>query len=124
MDKSEIASPTASPEAVITTAQIDAYERRYVATADIPNAFIQADVKVKPGDPRIILVIRGILVDMLCKLAPEVYTPFVEYKKGKKALLKQPLLKEAQLPVNFFPRFTFHKSCMCRCQRVLNEVSM
>ena len=33
-----------------------------------------------------VLVIRGDVVDMLCKLDPKLYEPFVEYKKGKKAL--------------------------------------
>ena len=41
---------------------------------------------VKPGDPRIVLIIRGILAEMLCKLAPEVYTPYMEEINGQQVL--------------------------------------
>ena len=37
-------SPTAHTESVIITSVIDAYERRDVATVDIPGAFMQADM--------------------------------------------------------------------------------
>ena len=86
MTKEDVTSPTAATESVILTAAVDAKEKRFVATADIPNAFIQTGIEPKPGEPRIVLIIRGILVDMLCEIAPEVYTKFVEYKNGKKVL--------------------------------------
>ena len=59
MSKEEIASPTAAPQSVILTSIIDAKERRCVATADLPNAFMQAQIDTKPGDPRVILVLKG-----------------------------------------------------------------
>ena len=86
MSKEDVASPTAAPESVMLTSLADAIERRYVVSCDIPNAFIQADVDVKPGDPRIVLIIRGILAEMLCKLAPDVYTPYMEEINGQKVL--------------------------------------
>ena len=43
-DREETASPTVSQEAIFLTAVIDAKENRDVMTADIPNAFIQADL--------------------------------------------------------------------------------
>ena len=86
MSKEEITSPTAAPQAVLLSAAIDAYERRYVATVDVPNAFMQAKIDTKPGDPRVILVLRGQIVDMLCSLDKEMHAPYVEYHKGKKVL--------------------------------------
>lgn len=51
VDKEEAASPTASTEAILLTAVIDAAEGRDVATVNIPNAFIQTDVgNDKDGD--------------------------------------------------------------------------
>ena len=86
MSKEDIASPTAAPESAVITSVVDAYERREVATVDVPNAFMQAHIDTKPGDPRVVLVTRGDVVDMLCKLDPKLYEPFVEHKKGKKVL--------------------------------------
>ena len=86
MTKEEVTSPTALTESVLLTGLYDAIEGRYVVTADLPNAFIQADINTKPGEPRTVLVIRGVLVDMLQKIAPDVYNKYVEYKKGKKVL--------------------------------------
>ena len=86
MTKEEVTSPTALTESVLLTGLYDAIEGRYVVMADLPNAFIQADINTKPGEPRTVLVIRGVLVDMLQKIAPDVYNKYVEYKKGKKVL--------------------------------------
>ena len=44
MDREEVSSPTMTTEATILTSVIEAEERRDVATADIPNAFIQTDL--------------------------------------------------------------------------------
>jgi transposase-like protein len=53
---------------------------------DIPNAFIQTRVD-DPKD-RVIIRMRGVVVDWLVKTAPEVYGPFVtKDKKGNKVLL-------------------------------------
>ena len=65
MDKKDASSPTAYMESIMLTAIIDAEEERDVATIDIPNFFIQTPVERKPGEDKIILKIRGVLVDML-----------------------------------------------------------
>ena len=53
---------------------------------DIPNAFIHTRVD-NPKD-RVIIRMRGVVVDWLVKTAPEVYDPFVTTdKKGMKVLL-------------------------------------
>ena len=42
--KKEASSPTVATHALMATCLIDAIEGRYVATADIPGAFLQADM--------------------------------------------------------------------------------
>lgn len=65
---------------------IDAIEERETAVIDVPNAFIQT--KVEDKKKRVIIRIRGMLVDMLTKIAPEVYEPYVTTdKRGIKQLL-------------------------------------
>ena len=73
MDKEDSASPTTALESVLITATIDAEEERDVATVDIPNAFIQTPIPQEEGKERIILKIRGPLVDILIEIAPEMY---------------------------------------------------
>ena len=67
MRPDEAASPTiVMTESVLLMAAIEAHEKRYVATWDIPNAFIQTAVDEldKDGD-WIIMKIQGAMVDML-----------------------------------------------------------
>ena len=86
MDKEDTASPTTALEAVLMTAVIDAKEGRDVATVDIPNAFIQTELPKEEVKPRIVLKIRGALVDMLVSIDPGTYSPFVSYERGEKIL--------------------------------------
>ena len=90
--REEAASPTATPESIMLVLAIDAKEGRDNLTGDVPNAFIQAHVpKIKDGEDRIIMKIDEILVDMLVELAPEIYSDFVVFEKGKKVLYVQVL---------------------------------
>jgi hypothetical protein len=51
------------------TAVIEAEENHGIATCDIPNAFIQADIQATDADGnRTIMKIRGKLVDILCEM--------------------------------------------------------
>ena len=53
-------------------------------TADIPNAFLQTGID-QSGE-KVIMKIKGVLVDMLVELDPVTFQDYVyEYKKGKKA---------------------------------------
>ena len=53
---------------------------------DIPNAFIQT--VVQDDKTKVVIRIHGTVVDMLLKIALEVYSPYVTYdKKGNKELL-------------------------------------
>ncbi len=86
LSKEEASSPTVSTESVLLTAIIDAKENHNVAIVDIPNAFIQT--VVDDEQERVILRIRGAIVEMMLQIAPEVYTEFVTIdKRGNKQLL-------------------------------------
>ena len=61
---------------------IEAKQKRDVMTADIPNAFVQTDVALD-GD-KIIMKIRGQLVDMLLEICPGVCDKHVVYEGQQK----------------------------------------
>ena len=88
-DKEETASPTASLESILLTAVVDAHERRDEMTADIPNAFIQADMPLT-GE-RVILKLTGVMVDLMVEANPDRYASFVVYENGVKTLYLQVL---------------------------------
>ena len=93
MDRDEAASPTAMTESILITATLDAKQQRDVMTADIPNAFVQTDIDKKnlvKGE-RIIMKIRGPLVDMLLELAPEVYEDYVVQEGNNRVLYMKTL---------------------------------
>ena len=82
----DAASPTVMTDSILLTAGIEAKEGRDVATYDIPNAFIQTAVEEldKDGD-RIVMKIRGAMVDMLIELDP-LYEEYVTYERGQKII--------------------------------------
>ena len=71
ISKEDASLPTVASESVLLSCIIDAEEGRDVAVIDIPNAFIQA--RVEDEKYMAIIKIRGILVDILVDLAPDVY---------------------------------------------------
>ena len=93
IDKSKASSPTVSTESIMLTGIIDSFEGRDTMIADVPNAFIQAQLPDadKEGE-RVIMKITGVLVDLLVKLSPETYGPYVvKDKNGKRVLYLQVL---------------------------------
>jgi len=58
-------------------------------TADIPNAFVQTDTD-QSGE-KIIMKIRGELVDILVEVSPEIYSNYVVQEKGQSVLYVQML---------------------------------
>jgi Reverse transcriptase (RNA-dependent DNA polymerase) len=78
--KEEASSPTVAIESILLSAVIDAKEGRHVATADIPGAFMQADM-----DEVVHMRLEGTMVDLLLNVAPE-YAIFVTIENGKKVL--------------------------------------
>jgi len=66
---------------------IDAKEERDVMTADIPNAFIQADMpQPVDGGDRTTMKITGHMVDILMKIDPGTYQDFIVLEKDKKVI--------------------------------------
>jgi len=58
--------------------------------SDIPNACVQASLKnLKDGDEKVVMKVTGMLVDLLVKVAPDVYGPHVVYENGHKVLYLQ-----------------------------------
>ena len=97
LSREESASPTAATESIILTAFIDTYEQRDVMTADVPNAFIQAELPrgtendknnkdTKDDNDRVMMKITGMLVGVLVQLDPNTYSKHVVYNNGKKTL--------------------------------------
>ena len=62
---------------------MEAKEERRVITLDIPNAFIQTHVEDK--EERIILILEGLAVELLCQIEPA-YIPYVTIERGQKVL--------------------------------------
>jgi len=88
ISKEDASSPTVATESVLLTCIIDAEEERDVAVIDIPNAFIQT--RVEKEEDMAIIKLRGVLVDILEAIAPDVYTPYVtKDRKGEKQLIVQ-----------------------------------
>ena len=56
-------SPTAATESILLTIAIDAMQSRDVITIDIPNAFIQANNPRKEVGERVVMKVRGRIVD-------------------------------------------------------------
>ena len=65
-----LSSPTVTAEAVILTCIIDIQKDRDVTVVDIPNAFVQTVVSKEDADHRVIVRIRGPLVDILVSITP------------------------------------------------------
>jgi hypothetical protein len=90
MSREEASSPTAASEAILITGVIDAKQNRDVMTLEIPNAFVQTEISLD-GD-KIIMKIRGQLVDILLELCPGVYDNYV-IDEGKHKTLYVRMLK-------------------------------
>ena len=69
------------------TCVIYAQEDRDVALVDIPNAFAQTIVDEEDAKQRVIVRIRGPLVDVLVSIAPDVCGPYVSTDKSRKKVL-------------------------------------
>ena len=82
----QLVQPATMTESVMITATIDAKQNRDVMTADIPNAFVQVDIDEKEKGERIIMKIRGLIVNMLTELSPETNEKYVVYEGNNKVL--------------------------------------
>ncbi|MGC9197302.1 MAG: hypothetical protein ACP5IL_17920, partial [Syntrophobacteraceae bacterium] len=90
LSRDDSASPTVALESIMLTAIVDAKEKRDVMTADVPNAFIQAQMpNLDYANERVFMKITGVLVDLLVEMAPEVYKSFVTHEGNKKVVYVQ-----------------------------------
>ena len=64
----DFSSPTASLEAIISTMIIDSHEQRDVAIADIPGAYLHAEM---PPHKNVILKLEGEFVEIMCSVNSE-----------------------------------------------------
>jgi hypothetical protein len=69
--RNQASSPTVSTESIFLTVTIEAEENRDIMTVDIPNAFVQTELNLQ--EEMIFMKIRGVLVDMLVEINPEMY---------------------------------------------------
>ena len=84
MGRDEAASPTAITESIILTAVIDTKEGRDILIADVPNAFVQTGIEPKEKGERVIMKIRGPLVEMLVNIDARTYEPYVVEENNSK----------------------------------------
>ena len=63
ISKDEASSPTAHSESIMLTGVIDAMEGRDVATGNIPNAFVGVGVTHEDKDYRVLIRLRGRVVE-------------------------------------------------------------
>jgi hypothetical protein len=79
--KEDASSPTVAIESIMISCVIDAIEKRDVATADIPGAFMQADM-----EDIVHMKMEGRMAELLVKLDPKLYRKYATVEKGKTVL--------------------------------------
>ena len=70
MQKEQTSIPTVYLEIIMITSLIDFKEDRDIETIDIFNLFIQTLTYSKYGEDKIIIRIKGVMVDMLVHMNP------------------------------------------------------
>ena len=82
--REEVSIQTEATEAILITGLIEAKQRGDVMTLDIPNDFVQTDIL--QTREKVVMQIRGELVNKLMEICPGVYEDYVLYE-GKKSNL-------------------------------------
>lgn len=88
INKEDATSLTAMTESILLTATIEAEKGRDIMSADIPNAFVQTEIKHEQCKNRITMKISEALVDMLMEL-DNTYESYVTVENGKRILYVQ-----------------------------------
>jgi len=100
-EKGDASSPTVSLEAMMMSCCIDAKEGRYVAVADIPGAFLHADMI-----ECVHMIMEGTIAEHIAKLEPTIYREYIWHdRKGKPMLyvrLKKALYGTLQAALLFW----------------------
>ena len=82
ISKEEVASPIVATKSVFTTAAISAFERRFNRTFDIPCAFVNTD-----SDENILMVLKDDMVEMMVKIAPNIYRKHITMNSKGRPIL-------------------------------------
>ena len=77
-----ISSSTVFLKSIIATLVIESFEERFIAIADIPGAYLHAEM---PKCNRVVLKLKSQFLDIMCQVNPE-YTKYVRYEKDIKVL--------------------------------------
>ncbi len=104
MSKEDTSAPTVSIEALMLSCAIDAQEGRSVMTADIPGAFMQADM-----DDVVFMKMVGETAQLLLQVNKEKYENFVVLEKGKPVIyvkLKKALYGTLKAALLFWQKLT------------------
>jgi hypothetical protein len=81
-------SPTVYLKYVLVTSTIEAFEGREVAVVDIPGAYLSADM-----DEEVIMLLRGRLVELMVKTAPNIYRKYMTVDANNQHILYVKLQK-------------------------------
>ena len=84
-------SPTVLNESLKLTCTVDAYQNRDVMSMDVPNAYLHATLPEKEIGERVVMKIRGKLVDWLVEIDPLAYLDYVVIERGEQVLYLQVL---------------------------------
>ena len=85
MAKDQTLSPTISNEALFLTLTVYAKEGRYVATCDIPRAFLQT--YIPEGADKVHINIDRAMLELLAKINPQLYRKYIILKRKVKPVL-------------------------------------
>ena len=77
--KIDTPSPTTSLATVMLTCMIDAFERRDVATVDIPGLFLQNTMP--KGEDDVYSILDGRMAKLLANIAPETYQEYIHQRR-------------------------------------------
>jgi hypothetical protein len=72
ISKESATSPTVATDSLMITAAIDVIEMRDIVALDIPGAFLHANL-----DEEVIMVLRGELAELMAKVEPKLYRPYI-----------------------------------------------
>ena len=86
ISKEDKSSPTVLTESIKLLLAVDAQEDRDALSMDFPNAFIQTLMHPKDDGERVIMKIRGKLVDWLVKIDPTAYLSLVVVERCVKVI--------------------------------------
>ena len=74
--KSDGSLPTVVTDSIFLTGVIEANKNQAMSTIDVGNAFIQAD-----NDERILMLLRGKVAELMVRVNPTLYRPYISYSK-------------------------------------------